>query len=134
MGRRRTEEEININITPLIDIMFILLLFWVLTTTFDIGLVRSIDLTLPEASTASEAGFDEFFNVSISAKDEIFIGQKAATLEEVSVEIERAFKSNPSLKAAILADQKATHGTVIAVLDAFRTHRILDVNIQATAK
>ncbi|HQC38116.1 MAG TPA: biopolymer transporter ExbD, partial [Thermotogota bacterium] len=67
MGRRRTEEEININITPLIDIMFILLLFWVLTTTFDIGLVRSIDLTLPEASTASEAGFDEFFNVSITA-------------------------------------------------------------------
>ena len=39
MSRRRTEEEININITPLIDIMFILLLFWVLTTTFDIGTV-----------------------------------------------------------------------------------------------
>ena len=134
MGRRRTEEEININITPLIDIMFILLLFWVLTTTFDIGFVRSIDLTLPEASTASEAGFDEFFNVSVTAKDEIFIGQKATSLTELSTEIERAFKANPALKAAILADQKATHGTVIAVLDTFRTHRVLNVNIQATAK
>ncbi len=134
MSRRRTEEEININITPLIDIMFILLLFWVLTTTFDIGLVRSIDLTLPEASTATESGFGEFFNVSVTAKDEIFIGQKAATLAQLSTEIERAFKSNPMLKAAILADQKATHGTVIAILDTFRTHRILDVNIQATSK
>ena len=114
--------------------MFILLLFWVLTTTFDIGLVRSIDLTLPEASTATESGFDEFFNVSVTAKDEIFIGQKATSLTELSTEIERAFKANPALKAAILADQKATHGTVIAVLDTFRTHRVLNVNIQATAK
>ncbi|HNW46129.1 MAG TPA: biopolymer transporter ExbD [Thermotogota bacterium] len=134
MSRRRTEEEININITPLIDIMFILLLFWVLTTTFDIGTVRSIDLTLPEASTATDKGFNEFFNVSINAKDEIYIGKKAVTLSQISAEIERAFKSNPSLKAAILADQKASHGTVVAVLDAFRTHRIYDVNIQATVK
>jgi biopolymer transport protein ExbD len=134
MRRFRIDEDININITPLIDIMFILLLFLVLTTTFDINQIKSIDLQLPEATTAANSETTTFFNVLVTAKDEVLVGSRVLSLEELSSEIKTAFGNDPSLKAAILADKNATHGTVVSILDIFRTHKVLDVNIQATGK
>jgi biopolymer transport protein ExbD len=134
MRKFRIDEDININITPLIDIMFILLLFLILTTTFDINQIKSIDLQLPEATTAANSETAAFFNVLVTAKDEVLVGSRVLSLEELSSEIKIAFGNDPSLKAAILADKNATHGTVVSILDIFRTHKVLDVNIQATGK
>lgn len=134
MRRTRLEEEAQINITPLIDIIFILLLFFVLTTTFDLNEMKSIDLQLPEAYSSAEKGAFEFFNVLINAKNELYLEQKIVSLEELTEQIKSSFLRNPSLKAAILADKSATHGTVVSVMDAFRTQKVLNINIQVVGK
>ncbi len=116
--RRRRRPEVII--VSLIDIFAILLIFVIVTTTFKSEL-PAVTIKLPESKTAvaAEKG-EEALRLSISDKEEIFLGAKKVELSELKAELERLQKLPRPPKLALATDKKAPFGTVITVLDALK--------------
>ncbi len=116
--RRRRRPEVII--VSLIDIFAILLIFVIVTTTFKSEL-PAVTIKLPESKTAvaAEKG-EEALRLSISDKEEIFLGAKKVELSELKAELEKLQKLPRPPKLALATDKKAPFGTVIAVLDALK--------------
>jgi biopolymer transport protein ExbD len=112
-GRRKA----LINITSLIDVVFLLLLFFVVTSTF---LERpGLDLTLPAASPTEVARRDEV-TVELDADGATWL--EGARLEPADLEagIERALASAGTERVVLEADERVPHGRVVAAMDAAR--------------
>ncbi len=118
LPRRRRKPEVII--VSLIDIFAILLIFVIVTTTFKSEL-PAVTIRLPDSKTAvaAEKG-DEALRLSISEKEEIFLGAKKVTIEELRTELEKLQKLPRPPKLALATDKRAPFGTVIAVLDALK--------------
>jgi biopolymer transport protein ExbD len=119
--RPRGEEEVDVNLTPLIDVVFLLLIFFMVSTTF----IRQseIQLTLPEASEDVRENPIDTIEVAIDAKGRYFVNGNAlintqlATIRQVLNEV-RPTNADPVV--IISADANATHQAVVTVMDAAR--------------
>jgi len=122
--RRRRKPEIII--ISLIDIFAILLIFVIVTTTFKSEKTAkseapAVTIKLPDSKTAvvAEVG-DEALKLTISSKEEIFLGAKKITIEELPAELERLFKLPSPPKLALNADENAPVKTLFKVLDVLK--------------
>jgi biopolymer transport protein ExbD len=107
-------------IVSLIDIFAILLIFVIVTTTFKRE-QPAVTIKLPESSSGVvAAGATESLQLSISEKEEIFLGAKKVELPELRGEIDRLLKLPNPPKLAIKADKKAPVGVLISVLDVLK--------------
>jgi biopolymer transport protein ExbD len=113
--RRRRKPEVII--ISLIDIFAILLIFVIVTTTFKSQL-PAVTIKLPEAKSAvaAEKG-EEALRLSISEKEEIFLGAKKIPIAELRAELEKLQKLPRPPKLALAADKRAPFGMVIGVID-----------------
>lgn len=126
--RDREDEDLQINLTPLIDVVFLLLIFFMVSTTF--SKESHLRIKLPEASSRTEAVQDQgIIEVLISAQGLISIkgpADEAARqlLSNKPADLRRALKQAGGGKTervvVIRADRKTPHGSVIRVLDAAR--------------
>jgi biopolymer transport protein ExbD len=116
--RRRRRPEVII--VSLIDIFAILLIFVIVTTTFK-SEQPAVTIKLPEAKAAvtAEKG-DEALRLSISEKEEIFLGAKRVSLEDLKGELEALQRLPRPPKLALASDKRAPFGTVIAVIDVLK--------------
>lgn len=116
--RRRRRPEVII--VSLIDIFAILLIFVIVTTTFK-SETPAVTIRLPESKTAvaAEKG-DEALRLTISEKEEIFLGAKKVTLLELRVELEKLQKLPHPPKLALACDKRAPFGTAVAVFDVLK--------------
>ena len=116
--RRRRRPEVII--VSLIDIFAILLIFVIVTTTFK-SEQPAVTIRLPESKTAviAERG-DEALKLSISEKEEIFLGAKKVNLPELRGEIDKLLALPSPPKLALAADKRAPVGMLIAVLDVLK--------------
>ena len=112
--RKRRPEVI---IVSLIDIFAILLIFVIVTTTFKTQ-QPAVTIKLPESKTAvsAEKG-DEALRISISEKEEIFLGAKRVSLEELRGELLSLQQLPKPPRLALASDKRAPVGTFIAVID-----------------
>ena len=111
-----TEEEDNeINLTPMLDVVFIMLIFFIVTASFikEAG----IDVRRPDAPTADRQD-DAAILIAISAEDEIWIDRKETDARSVRSMIERLHAENPKGSIVIQADEESTNETLVAVLEA----------------
>lgn len=112
-GRRR---KALINVTSLIDVVFLLLIFFVVTSTF---LERpGIDLTLPEAGSG-ETGVS-VVTVRIVADGQVFVGDRPVPLEELAGVLEGRLRAEETTEVTLEADRSVPHGRVVAAMDAAR--------------
>ena len=117
----RQEQELDVNLTPLIDVVFLLLIFFMVSTTF----VREseIDLTLPEASEEQRDAPLDKIDIAVDKKGQYFVNGKAlinsqlATMKTALRELKNA-DGEPLV--IISADAEARHQSVITVMDAAR--------------
>lgn len=116
--RRRRKPEIII--ISLIDIFAILLIFVIVTTTFK-SEKPAVTIKLPESKTAvtAEVG-DEALKLTISDKEEIFLGAKKIAIEELPAELDRLLKLPSPPKLALNADENAPVKTLFKVLDVLK--------------
>jgi biopolymer transport protein ExbD len=123
-----SEEESEINLTPMLDVVFIMLIFFIVTAVFvkDPGK----EVTRPEALMALEAGAGSIY-VAVTSEDEIWIDGKAVEANEVRYDIERLHKEIPESGVVIQADMGAHNGTVIRVMDAAKAAGVSDIKIAA---
>ena len=124
-------EPVHINVVPLIDVMFFLVLFFVSTTSF----VResSIEINRPTAQTAVVPGKDSMI-VSIARNGRIWIENQQVDVRLVRAHVERMHAENPAGAVIVLADQEAMTGIVVEVMDQVRLAGVTNIAIAATRK
>jgi biopolymer transport protein ExbD len=132
MRRRRHSEEMSaeadINITPLLDIVFIMLIFFVVTTSF----VREagIEVNRPTAQTAERKEHASIL-IAIAPNGEIWIDRRAVDVRSVRAVIERLRAENPEGAVVIQGDREAQIGLLVQVMDQVRKAGVSNVSIAA---
>jgi len=120
------EEENEINLTPMLDVVFIMLIFFIVTATFikEAG----IQVERPDTVTA-EKQEDASILIAISAADEIWIDRKERDPRQVRAIIERLHAENPKGSIVIQADEGSTHEMLVIVMDAAKQAGVTNVAI-----
>lgn len=123
----------SITIVSLIDILAILLIFFIVTTTFRDKLPQ-LQINLPEskAASASPQQTKKIVILQIKGADEIMLDGKSVTAKNLAEAIKGVQKSHPDCSITMQADKEAPFGTVVSVLDALQEAGVK--NIPAVAK
>jgi biopolymer transport protein ExbD len=126
MAAAAEEEETEINLTPMLDVVFIMLIFFIVTASFikEAG----IDVRRPVAEHVAPKPKANIL-VAISGKNEIWIDRKDIDPRAVRAEFERLLAENPEGSVVIQADKDAYTETVVLVADAARQANIVRVSI-----
>ncbi|PCJ45110.1 MAG: biopolymer transporter ExbD [Moraxellaceae bacterium] len=128
--RIHQEEESNIDITPMIDVVFIMLIFFIVTASF--VKETGIDVNRPQAATAVAKQHANIL-IAINANDEIWIDKRRVDARSVRGIIARMHAQNPQGSLVIQADKQSTNDKLVKVMDAAREVGIVDIAI-ATRK
>jgi biopolymer transport protein ExbD len=123
------EDESEINLTPMLDVVFIMLIFFIVTAVF----VREpgVEVQKPEAVTAFTPDSASIF-VAITANDEIWVDRNQVDVPGVRPAIERLHAENPEGGVVIQADSGAHNGTLIAVMDSIKEAGVTEITIAAS--
>ena len=122
------QEEREINITPMLDVVFIMLIFFIVTASF--VKEAGIDVNRPDAQTAQKKEKANIL-IAISANNEIWIDRRQVDPRAVRANIERLHAENPQGTVVIQADKEAKTETLIQVMDSARQAGVYDVAIAA---
>jgi biopolymer transport protein ExbD len=120
------EEENEINLTPMLDVVFIMLIFFIVTASFikEAG----IQVERPDAPTA-EKQEDAAILIAISANDEIWIDRRETDPRAVRGMIERLHAENPKGSIVIQADEESTNEMLVIVMEAANQAGVANVAI-----
>jgi biopolymer transport protein ExbD len=122
------EDESAIDITPMLDVVFIMLIFFIVTATF--VKEAGIDVNRPDAATAVKQEQANIL-IAISADNEIWIDRRQVDIRSVRPNIERLHAENPQGSVVIQADKDSRTETLIKVMDAARSAGVFNVAIAA---
>jgi biopolymer transport protein ExbD len=122
------EEEAEINLTPMLDVVFIMLIFFIVTAVF----VKEpgIQVDRPTAETAFAPDGAAIF-IAVSAQNEFWIDQRSVDLAGLKPVIERLHSENPEGGVVIQADNESMNEYVLAAMDAAKESGIADVTLAA---
>lgn len=115
---RRARQEVEVNLTPLIDVVFLLLIFFMVSTTFTKETHLSIDL--PEASSQSSRAADLQIEISITRNGDYAINGVAlinSKPETLTNAINRVSNGDNAIPMIITADSATPHQSVVTALD-----------------
>lgn len=127
-SRQETAAE-SINLTPLIDMVFILLIFFLVTASFTKE--SGIDVDRPTAQTANREEQGSMI-IGVSKDGDIWIDNQKIDLRAVRAHVEHLQAQNPEGTVIILADKNARTGTTVEVLDQVRLAGVSNVSIAAS--
>ena len=128
MRRKRIREESNLDLTPMLDIVFIMLIFFIVTTSFIKE--SGIEVNRPNAETAER---DQKGNilVVISENNEIFIDRRKVDLRAIRPNIIRLKAENPEGSVIIQADKASQTGLLVEAMDQIRLAGVQEISIAA---
>ncbi len=129
--RVRQEEDADIDITPMLDIVFIMLIFFIVTATF--VKESGIDVTRPDAETAVKQNRVAIL-IAIRANNEVWINRRQVDLASVRANVEKLHAENPQGGAVIQADREAETGVLVEIMDQVRLAGVGAISIAAEEK
>ena len=103
-----------INMTPLIDVVFILLIFFLLTTTFRNA--AGLNVNLPSATTSEAHSAKTQMMLTINREGELFLQNQKLDQEQAIAQLKKLTKSQPESLIILQADEEVPHGKVVEVL------------------
>ena len=120
------EEENEINLTPMLDVVFIMLIFFIVTASFikEAG----IQVSRPDAFTADKQE-NAAILVAISPNDEIWIDRREVEPKNLRTHIERLHAENPKGALVIQADEESTNEMLVVVMEAAKQVGVANVAI-----
>ena len=126
--RVRNREESEVNLTPMLDVVFIMLIFFIVTASF--VKEAGIDITRPPAATAERKERGNIL-VAITANDQIWIDRRQVDARSIRANIERLHAENPQGSVVIQADTDSKNGLLVRVMDAARLAGVKSVSLAA---
>jgi biopolymer transport protein ExbD len=126
--RNNQDQEASVDITPMLDVVFIMLIFFIVTATF--VKLSGIEVDSPKASTAV---VQEKANIliAIDANNKIWINRREVDFRALRPNIERLNAENPKGTVVILADKVSKNETLVIVMDASRKAGVYDIALAA---
>ena len=121
------DEGDEINLTPMLDVVFIMLIFFIVTASFikEAG----IDVNRPDAPVTETKPEDANILVVISATDEIWIDRRIIDPRAVRANIERLHAENPKGSVVIQPNKKSTNKMLVWVMDSSRSAGVYNISI-----
>lgn len=129
LGRRQSQqEEAQIDLTSMLDIVFIMLIFFIVTSSF----VREsgVEVNRPTASNVVSQKNAGIF-VAITSANDIFIDKRQVDVERVQATLEHLLLEQPEASLVIQADEHAYNGTVVQVMDAAKGAGVKSIALAA---
>lgn len=127
---RRKQKDMGIDMGPLMDIVFILLIFFVVTSSFTRE--TGVDVTKPEAQSASQLEKENIL-VAITREGTIHINERQVDLASLQDILKQTLVKTPDREAVIIADKGAETGVLVQVIDACNLSGVKKVSIAAQA-
>jgi biopolymer transport protein ExbD/biopolymer transport protein TolR len=103
----------DINMTPLIDVMLVLLVIFIITAPL---MTSSLKLDLPKTDSGTPTSAPAFIALAINADGELFFGDEPLARDALALRIAEAAKANPQLEVQLRADQKVPYGSVAELI------------------
>lgn len=128
-ARRARRSGVELNIAPLIDMVFILLIFFLVNTSF--VKESGIEVNRPTASTAILQEKTAIM-ISIDKENRIFMENHEIDLRAIPANVERALAENPEGGLVVISDKLSNAGIVISVMDGCRMAGALNISLAAT--
>ncbi len=119
--RRRSRDEPEINLIPMIDVLLVILIFLMVTTSY--SKYSELQINLPQASGETNAAQEKTINVAVDASEHYAINNRAITytgIDSLVSSLENAANNQADPTIIINADAKAPHQSVINVMEAAR--------------
>ena len=133
MSRRHqfkpNEEENEVNLTPMLDVVFIMLIFFIVTASF--VKESGIDVTRPDSQQQQQETNKRSILISITSSNEVWIQKRRVDVRAVRANIERLLAERPESGVVIQAAESAENGTFVRVLDQARMAGAANVSIAA---
>ncbi len=127
-ARRNRREATELNITPLIDMVFILLIFFLVNTSF--VKETGVDVSRPTAATASTREKASIL-IAVDESNRVFMDQHEIDVRAVRANVERALAENPESNVMVIADKDSDTGVAIEVMDGCRMAGAENVSLAA---
>ena len=116
-SQRHNDEESEVNVAPMLDVVFIMLIFFIVTASF--VKESGIDVTRPDAATAERKQRASIL-IAISKNNEVWIQKRRIDVRAVRANVERLLAENPQGSVVIQADEKSENGLFVKVMDQAR--------------
>ena len=125
-GQQRGALASQINVTPLVDVMLVLLIIFMVTAPI---IQQGVQVTLPKAKAAALPGKEEQFVVSITRGNEIYLNDARMTAEELAKKLAAIAAERPDREVFVRADEQVPYGEVIKTMAAIKAAGIENVGM-----
>jgi biopolymer transport protein ExbD len=125
--RKEEEENFNFDLTPMIDVVFLLLIFFMVSTAF-VDFSHRMDIALPSSKSSAVNETPQEVTVEMTLSKEILLNGKTLTLKELEVKIAEFAKSEKAT-AIIKADKGLPYGNVVEVMGVIQSSGIGDISV-----
>jgi biopolymer transport protein ExbD len=126
--RKEAEEDYSLDLTPLVDVIFLLHNLFMLSTAY-IDFTRRLDIQLPEAKAAQVVEKVKSFVIEMGVDKKIHLNGVLVTMESLEAKIKSAMKTAARGSAIIKADKRLPYGNVVKVLGIVKDAKIRDIGI-----
>lgn len=126
---QRENEEQNIDLTPMLDVVFIMLIFFIVTTSF--VKETGIDINRPSAATAEKKAKGNIL-IAITQSGEIWLDKRQIDIRAVRANIQRLKAKFPQSSVIIQSDNDSRTGLLVRVMDQIRLAGVQNISIAAT--
>jgi len=126
-SRDENEENFSFDLTPLVDVVFLLLIFFMVSTVF-VDFKRQMDISLPSSKSSVPSEVKEPVKVELTVDKQIFLNGKKVTLEEFESALSKIAVSKNNA-AVIRADKNLPYGNVIKIMGILQSAKILDIGV-----
>ncbi len=127
----QAEEEPGIDLTPMLDVVFIMLIFFIVTSSFIKE--SGIEVNRPQADTASSQEKGNIL-IAVTADDQVWLDKQIVDVRSVRAHVERMRQEQPDGVVVVQADQDARTGLVVKVMDQARLAGVEDVVLAASTE
>lgn len=129
--RPKKERSILVDLSPLIDVVFLLLIFFMVSTRFrdDAGM----DLTLPSSQSRQETK-SEFLTVMVDKEKQVKVGEQTVSIENLEHLIAQKLPEYENKMVILKVDASVDHGTVVSIMDAAKAADAEGLTFATSAK
>jgi biopolymer transport protein TolR len=125
-GKQHRTTLSEINVTPLVDVMLVLLIIFMITAPM---LQQGLDVNLPVASGTSQSEREEQLILTVTKQGEIFLNQTAYKLEALLPKLRALYQARPDREVFLRADSSVPYGTVVQVMDEVKKAGIIKLGM-----
>jgi len=127
--RVTANEEATVDLTPMLDVVFIMLIFFIVTTSF--VKESGIDVARPSAATAQKKQTASIL-IAVNNNGDIWIDKRKIDVRSVRANVERLHAESPEGSVVIQADKASKTGTLVKVMDQVRLAGVTNISLAAT--